>query len=134
MGTACILTRQHMSDWSRHASTCRDEFESLLFAHLNNIEINGSRSHRLPHVTNIAVHGIDNESLLTMVPELVASTGSACHIADFAPSHVLLSLGKSPDVTQCSIRFGFGKDNTMEEARVAHKVLCDAVLRLSQSG
>lgn len=116
MGAACSLANANLADWSEHTRSLRDLFETSLFAELQDIEINGNRTSRLPHISNVAFHGTDNEGLLTMLPEVVASTGSACHVADFAPSHVLASLKKVPDIAECSLRFGFGKDNTEKDA------------------
>ncbi len=127
MGAACNLARDNMSQWSAHTEQLRNEFESSLLKQLENVTVNGSVERRLPHISNLAFHGTENEGLLTMMPEIVASTGSACHVADFAPSHVLDALPVTPKSTDCSIRFGFGKDNTIEEVRSVTKFTNDAV-------
>jgi len=129
MGAACSLALKNMSLWQQHTRGLRDRFESQLFGELQDISVNGDRKNRLPHISNIAFHGTDNESLLTMLPELVASTGSACHVADFAPSHVLDALPITRKITECSLRFGFGKDNTLEEIQSAAGSIIDAVSR-----
>lgn len=127
MGTACSLAFQNMNVWQLHTQRLRDRFESKLFAELTDVSLNGDRDNRLPHISNIAFHETDNEGLLTMLPELVASTGSACHVADFAPSHVLDALPISPKPTECSLRFGFGKDNTVAEVEKAATLVIEAV-------
>lgn len=127
MGAACALAGANMNRWHEHTRNLRDSFEASLIDELDAISINGNAGNRLPHISNIAFHGTDNEGLLTMLPELVASTGSACHVADFAPSHVLASLGKLPDVSECSLRFGLGKDNTEGEIAVAVELVSEAV-------
>ena len=127
MGTACSLALQNIHSWRLHTQRLRDRFESKLFDELKDVSVNGDRNDRLPHISNIAFHGTDNEGLLTMMPKVVASTGSACHVADFAPSHVLDSLPIAPKPTECSLRFGFGKDNTMEEVEKAATFVIDAV-------
>ncbi len=127
MGAACSLAVQNMSVWEHHTQRLRERFESTLFDVLQNVSVNGNRDHRLPHISNIAFHGTDNDGLLTMLPGLVASTGSACHVADFAPSHVLNALPITPKTTECSLRFGFGKDNTLDEIESAAKSIIDAV-------
>ena len=120
-----------MGEWTEHAASLRTRFESILLSGLTNVSINGDVDNRLPHISNIAFHGTDNEGLLTMLPNIVASTGSACHYADFNPSHVLQSLGKSPDVTDCSLRFGFSNVNTMDEAAEAAHMIVKAVMEFS---
>ncbi len=101
----------------------------MLFERLDDSTLNGSPNDRLPHISNIAFHDTDNEGLLTMLPELVASTGSACQVADFAPSHVLDALPGSRKAADCSLRFGFGKENTIDEIESAAKWIVDAVNR-----
>jgi cysteine desulfurase len=130
MGAACTLALKNQSHWSARTQILRDTFEALLLGSLSDISVNGSPTHRLPHVSNISFHGTDNEGLLTMIPEIVASTGAACHVADFSPSHVLTALNKCRDAVFSSLRFGFGKDNTDEEVRIAVRLIVASVLRL----
>lgn len=133
MGAACSLAFENAERWQHHVRTLRDLFEALLLNELNDVSINGSVENRLPHVSNIAFYGTDNEGVLTLLPELVASTGAACHVADFTPSHVLTALKKKPDISDCSIRFGFGKDNTDDEVLKAVGYVCSAVRRLREA-
>lgn len=127
MGAACSLAAEQMDTWSRHIRRLRNRFESLLFNGLTAISLNGSQNGRLPHVSNIAFWGTENEGLLTMLPNLVASTGSACHVADFAPSHVLEALPQKERKSNCSLRFGFGKCNTLSEVDTASQMIMAAV-------
>ncbi len=127
MGAACSLAHAHLTSWHQHTQQLRHHFEAQLFAQLDHVSINGDRETRLPHISNIAFHGTDNEGLLTMLPGLVASTGSACHVADFAPSHVLDALPITPKPTECSLRFGFGKENTAAQIESAARSIVDAV-------
>lgn len=127
MGAACKIATSNCGIWDAHTTRLRDLFESIIFRRLQHVSINGQRDNRLPHISNIAFYGTDSEGLLTMLPEIVASTGAACHVADFTPSHVLENLNKTPDVTECSLRFGFGNGNTEEEVRRAATAICNAV-------
>lgn len=127
MGAACTLASSNLIDWSKHTRALRDRFEASLLERLAGLTINGAKNNRLPHISNIGFYGVDNEGLLTMLPELVASTGSACHVADFAPSHVLQALNKDSGITDCSLRFGFGKDNSVAQVNIAVSAICDAI-------
>ncbi|RLS71794.1 MAG: cysteine desulfurase [Planctomycetota bacterium] len=130
MGAACTIALKNQSQWSSHTQKLRDKFEALLRGTLADISVNGSTTRRLPHVSNISFHGTDNEGLLTMIPDIVASTGAACHVADFTPSHVLTAINKSRDSVASSLRFGFGKDNTDEDIQLAVKLLVSSVQSL----
>ncbi|MDA7979504.1 MAG: cysteine desulfurase [Pirellulales bacterium] len=129
MGAASSLASSNIDAWSRHTHHLRRHFEAALFERLKDISVNGSQHDRLPHISNIAFFDTENEGLLTMLHELVASTGSACHVADFAPSHVLEALSLSRPTVDCSLRFGFGKDNTTEEVALAADLTVAAVNR-----
>jgi len=127
LAAACRLANEQMQAWAAHTTTLRLQFERCLMQELGDVLINGDTENRLPHISNIAFPGTDNEGLLAMLPEIIASTGSACHLADFAPSHVLSALNKTPQVTECSLRFGFTKDNTEDEIDTAAKMIVEAV-------
>ena len=123
MGAACKLANQNLLDWSCHTVNLRQRFEQHLIREVTNLSINGDVQGRLPHITNIAFHDTENESLLTMLPEIVASSGSACHYADFAPSHVLTAIEKTERISECSLRFGFTKDTSEAEIDRAAKLI-----------
>lgn len=127
LGAACRLANERLSDWSYHTIKLRERFEGILLREIADVSINGDVNNRLPHVTNMAFPGTDNDSLLTMLPEIVASTGSACHLADFNPSHVLSALDQSLSITECSLRFGFTKDSTVDEVDRAAAMIKSAV-------
>jgi cysteine desulfurase len=83
---------------------------------LGGIHLNGHESQRLPSNLNISVEGVDGQALaLGLQPFVAVSSGSACTSAKRQPSHVLLSLGQSPELAYASVRFGVGRFNTVEE-------------------
>lgn len=127
LGAASRLANERMGEWANHMKMLCLQFESQLQENVADISINGDVDNRLPHISNIAFHGVDNEGLLTMLPEIIASTGSACHYADFNPSHVLTALNKLPPVGECSLRFGFTKDSSETETDTAAQMIALAV-------
>ena len=62
------------------------------------------------------------EAMLKFEPCLLY-TSSACNSDSLDPSHVLLSIGLPEEIGHGSMRFTFGPQNTMEEA----KYLCDVL-------
>lgn len=127
MGAACSRAASNMVGWSTHTMTLRNRFEAMLLERLEGVTVNGGTGKRLPHISNLGFYGVDSEGLLAMLPELVASTGAACHVADFTPSHVLTALNKNPQIADCSLRFGFGKGNSAEEVEKVVSRICNAV-------
>ena len=63
---------------------------------------------------------------------IAVSSGSACSSGSLEPSHVLLALGLPEGLAHGSIRFSFGKHNTVEEVDYAVDVLKQAVERLRE--
>jgi len=83
---------------------------------LDGMSINGDESQRLPGNLNLSVEGVDGQALaIGLQPFVAISSGSACTSAKIEPSHVLLSLGRSPQLAYASVRFGIGRFNTVEE-------------------
>ena len=82
---------------------------AALHANLDEIYINGSMEHRLPHNLNISFAYVEGESLLMGINDVAVSSGSACTSASLEPSYVLKALGAGDDLAHSSIRFGLGR-------------------------
>ena len=95
-----------------------------IIAELDEVYINGSVEHRLPHNLNISFAYVEGESLLMGINDIAVSSGSACTSATLEPSYVLKALGAGDELAHSSIRFGVGRFNTDEEIDyTAHKVI-----------
>lgn len=71
--------------------------------------INGELTKCQDHVLNIRFPGVDSEALMMSLRESLAlSNGSACTSDSYAPSHVLLAMGRSEDEANESVRFSWG--------------------------
>lgn len=74
--------------------------------------LNGDHEKRAPGCLNIMFPGYGSDSLLRAIPQVAASTGSACAATETRPSHVLRALGLSKEQANSSIRFGLGRGTT----------------------
>jgi cysteine desulfurase len=116
MGKAAQLAQQNLWNYAAHTSHLRTRLEHhFQYKFGTNGYINGSIKHRLPNTTNILFVDKKASELLSKLPLLAASTGSACASEIAKPSHVLTSMGLSESEAYSSIRFSFGKYNTVEE-------------------
>ena len=61
--------------------------------------------------------------LLAAVPEIAASTGSACHAGHVTLSPVLKAMGVSPTAGRGAVRLSVGRFTTEEEADIAAAAL-----------
>jgi cysteine desulfurase len=97
------------------------------------VRVNGSKSRRLPANLNLAFAGINADALLTTLPDIALSTGSACSSAAPEPSHVLRALGLTDAESRSSVRFGLGRTTTEDEVDYVADRVVAAVQALRQS-
>jgi cysteine desulfurase len=131
-GKAAELCKAEMAAESERLRGLRDRLNDKLHEQLNEIYVNGSMVHRLPHNLNISFAYVEGESLLMGINDVAVSSGSACTSASLEPSYVLKALGAGDDLAHSSLRFGLGRWTTEEEVDyVAHK-LASVVSRLRE--
>src|SRR5918911_1514888 len=131
-GKAAELCRQEMAAESERLRTLRDRLNDKLHKNLDEIYINGSMEHRLPHNLNISFAYVEGESLLMGINAVAVSSGSACTSASLEPSYVLKALGVGEELAHSSIRFGLGRFNTEEEVDYTIGRVNEAVNRLRE--
>jgi cysteine desulfurase len=123
-GRAAELCRQEMAADAARLAALRDRLNARLYEGLDEIYVNGSMEHRLPHNLNISFAYVEGESLLMGINDVAVSSGSACTSASLEPSYVLKALGAGDELAHSSIRFGLGRWTTEEEIDyVAAKVI-----------
>jgi len=131
-GKAAELARLGMAAEGERLRTLRDTLNAKLHANLDEIYINGSMEHRLPHNLNISFAYVEGESLLMGINDVAVSSGSACTSASLEPSYVLKALGAGDDLAHSSIRFGLGRWTTDEEVDYVVEKLTTVVRRLRE--
>lgn len=131
-GKACELARLEMADDAARLSKLRDKLETALLQ-LEEAYVNGSREHRLPHVSNISFKYVEGEGLMMGFNKSIAlSSGSACTSASLEPSYVLKALGLGDDLAHSSLRFGLGRFTTEEQIDYTIKAVSETVLKLRE--
>ena len=78
---------------SKRLRALRDKLKDKLMSELDEVYINGTMEHRLPHNLNISFAYVEGESLLMGINDIAVSSGSACTSATLEPSYVLKALG-----------------------------------------
>lgn len=131
-GKACELCRLEMAEDSKRISTMRDKLENALLQ-LEESYVNGSREHRLPHVSNISFKYVEGEGLMMGFNKSIAlSSGSACTSASLEPSYVLKALGLGDDLAHSSLRFGLGRFTTDEQIDYTINAISETVTKLRE--
>jgi cysteine desulfurase len=129
-GKAAELCRQEMTAEAEQLRRLRDRLNERLHGNLDEIYVNGSMEHRLPHNLNVSFAYVEGESLLMGINDVAVSSGSACTSASLEPSYVLKALGAGDDLAHSSIRFGLGRWTTEEEVDYVADKLARVVSRL----
>jgi len=131
-GKACELCQQEMQQDAERLGKLRDKLETALLA-LEEAYVNGSRQHRLPHVSNISFKYVEGEGLMMgFNKEIALSSGSACTSASLEPSYVLKALGLGDDLAHSSLRFGLGRITTEEQIDYTIEQVSKTVLKLRE--
>jgi cysteine desulfurase len=114
LGTACEIAQPWIG--MPAVQRLRDFFWELLRASFDyRVVLNGHPQRRLPNTLNVSFVGRLGADILVRVPEVAASTGSACHSGEITLSPVLKAMGVVPDVGMGAIRFSLGRSTTREE-------------------
>lgn len=128
LGKAAEIAAQEMAQDAERLSKLRDRLESALIANMEEVYLNGSKEHRMPHVTNLSFKHVEGEGLMmTFNQEIAVSSGSACTSASLEPSYVLVALGLGDDLAHSSIRFSLGRFTTEEDVELAIDALTKGV-------
>jgi cysteine desulfurase len=90
------------------------------------VHLNGHPEHRLLHTLNLRIDGAGGEALLAAVPQVAASTGSACHSGRTDPSLVLTAMGLPADRAGTSLRLSLGRATTRADITRAAGLLVRA--------
>ena len=115
-------------------TSLRDRFIDRVLAEIPFVKLNGPRQNRLPANADFSFEYIEGESILFSLDlaGIAVSSGSACSSGSLEPSHVLLALGLPEALAHGSIRFSFGKNNTVEQVDYAVDQLKQIVNKLRQ--
>lgn len=114
MGEAFELSDNHFAEEQKRIMQLKEYFYAELHRKTGAI-VNGNFEYSVPHILNVRFPGMKAEKLMTAVPEMAVSAGSACHAKGTEPSYVLRAMGLTAEEAYCSLRFSFGRFTTKEE-------------------
>lgn len=131
-GTAAELCSERMNKEEKRLSELRNALEEKLV--VSGAMINGSKAHRLPHVTNLSFSGAQAQALMSgLYPFVAASGGSACTTGTHEPSHVLKAMGLTDEQALGALRLSLGRYNTEEEIEYAAKAIIKVTGELQEA-
>jgi cysteine desulfurase len=130
LGCACEIALNNLNSNSQDVKALRDRLHKNIIDGLGEerVRLNGHPEKRLPNTLNVSISGIIGESFLGRIPEIAASTGSACHAGSTKPSAVLLAMGLSNEQALGALRLSLGRWTTIEEVDEASRLIVSNAL------
>jgi cysteine desulfurase len=114
LGAACDAARKWVG--MPKVRDLRDRFwEGLRGIFGEKVTLNGHPTERLPNTLNVNFVGRVGAEVLSMLPGVAASTGSACHAGSVTLSPVLTAMGVPPEEGMGAVRFSLGRVTAWEE-------------------
>jgi len=131
-GKAIELASKNMGKEILQLTNLRDKLINGVITNIENIKLNGDSKQRLPNNANFSIKFVEGEGMVLGLDleGIAVSSGSACTSGSLEPSHVLRAIGRTADLAHGSVRFSFGKFNTMEEVDYALEKFIKIVARL----
>ena len=126
LGVACERACVDLQAESQRVRWLRDLLWEDLHGQVPGLAMNGHRVERLPNTLSVRFPGVSGPALLAAVPELAASTGSACHGGQEQAPHVIVAMGVLPCEALGTVRLTLGRGSTEEQLRRAAAALADA--------
>lgn len=125
LGKASEIALNSIPYFANEIKALRDKLHDKIRQGLSeeNVKLNGHPEKRLPNTLNVSIRGVIGEELLRRIPEIAASTGSACHAGSTEPSSVLTAMGLTRERALGTIRFSLGRWSTMAEIDEASKLI-----------
>jgi len=117
LGAAMEEAYENMERIEATEEEIHEYLERRLKNEIEDVKINGEKSHRLKTITNLCLKGCDVQTLLIALDlrGICVSGGSACMSGAHEDSYVLREMGLDSEELKSSFRISIGKDTTIEE-------------------
>ena len=117
LGAAMKEAYENMERIEATEEEIHEYLERRLKNEIEDVKINGEKSHRLKTITNLCLKGCDVQTLLIALDlrGICVSGGSACMSGAHEDSYVLREMGLNSEELGSSFRISIGKDTTIEE-------------------
>ena len=134
LAKALEICIEEMDANNAHIQKLRDHFVDRVQNEIPYARFNGNVEHHVPAIANFSFEFVEGEGILMLMDfnGIAVSSGSACSSGSLDPSHVLLAMGVPIEISHGSIRFSFGKHNTLEEVDYTVDKLKDTIAKLRE--
>lgn len=129
LGAACRLARENLDATERRLAALTQTLRDRLRSAVPGLHIVGEGAPCLPNTSNVIFPGVSGRKLLEACPDVMASTGSACHADSEDPSPVLSALGLPRATALGAVRLSLGRGTTTDQIHVAANALAAAWMK-----
>jgi cysteine desulfurase len=120
LGKACEVAQADLPRYQRDVRQLRDLFWQELDKRFGDqVVLNGHAEQCLPNTLHINFRGVIGAELLEKLPELAASTGSACHAGEITLSSVLEAMQIPAELGMGAVRFSLGRYTARQDIEQA---------------
>lgn len=126
LGQAAHLVSRGMDEATESIARLRDRLSDQLVNAIPDLIVNGRDVKRLPNTLSISFPKVGGREILKRIPEICASTGSACHSGGLVESATLEAMGRTKDQIAGTVRISCGWHTSEEEIDRASSLLVDA--------
>ncbi len=119
LGEACRQAKSRLAADGERISALRNELWSVLTNAIKGLVRHTPFDSSLPNTLFISFPHVRGIDLLSLTPNVAASTGSACHAGVSTPSATLLAIGVSSEVALGAVRFSLGRYTSLSDVTTA---------------
>ncbi|MCA9197470.1 MAG: cysteine desulfurase [Planctomycetales bacterium] len=126
LGAAAKLAARSLPENADRIARLRNLLQSGLEDAIPGITFNGHRDHCLPNTLSVNFPRVSGYYLLNRCPEVLASTGAACHSGTEHISDTLHSIGLTQSKAMGTIRLSLGWNTSEEDVQRATSAMISA--------
>lgn len=129
MGAAAEIAVRECGGDGLRLQALRNSFERHLTGAFPDLRVNGATAPRLPHVSHIQIPGVEMGDLLSALPEIAVSRGSACGGHAGKVSHVMAAMRMEFFAHEC-LRISFGRPTTPGDVEALTSLLIETATNI----
>lgn len=132
LGEACRLAALRLRDATHDMRPLAKALLDRLEREVPGLTLVGHPTERLPNTLNVLFPGVSGRAVLAACPDVMASTGSACHADREEASGVLRALGIPEEKALGAVRLSVGVTTKMADVEAAAAALAQAWREVSR--
>ena len=130
LGTACNFVAWEIKAEAERQKGLREKLYAGLSGLGHPIIRHGDPENTIPNTLSVSFIGKNGVEILAQAPEIMASTGAACHDRAIEVSHVLAAMGVSSEVALGTLRLSLGRGTTESDIEIAAQTIGRALERM----